>query len=126
MQQANVYICSSNWRQWKNFNLFAAVSTKALETVKCLPKTLFNIVIMDLCLFPCFYILFNHLKIVRFSITDKRLHLSPELYFFRTKKLNAYKIYLFWTRLFHDTPRHGAPPPTTPVWDTGVMWSSKG
>ena len=37
---------------------FAAVSVKILKTVKCLSK-MFNIDIVDLCLLPCFYILFK-------------------------------------------------------------------
>ena len=38
---------------------FAALCGKTLKTVKCLPKILFNIYIMDLCLLPCFCILFK-------------------------------------------------------------------
>ena len=38
---------------------FAAVSTKTLKTVTCLLKSLFNIDILDLCLLPCFSILFK-------------------------------------------------------------------
>ena len=44
---------------------FAAVSVKMLETVKCFPKVLFKIVITDLCLLPCFCILYKRrLKMV--------------------------------------------------------------
>ena len=42
-----------------NLMKFAAVSAKALKTVKCFPKILLNTYIMDLCLSPYFCILFK-------------------------------------------------------------------
>ena len=59
MQQANVYMYSSNSKEWKRFDKFAAVSVTTLKTVKCLPKILFNTDIMNLCLLTCFCILFK-------------------------------------------------------------------
>ena len=52
MQQANmtcirIFLIQGNE---KSLMKFAAVSAKTLKTVKCLPKILFNIDIMDLCL----------------------------------------------------------------------------
>ena len=47
--------------QWKEKKLmkFLAVYAKTLKTMKCLPKILFNINIVDLCLLLCFCILFK-------------------------------------------------------------------
>ena len=43
----------------KSLMKFAAVSAETLKTLKCLPKILFKLEIMDLCLLPRFCILFK-------------------------------------------------------------------
>ena len=58
MQQANEY--SSNSRQriiFDKVSLCAAVPSKMLKIVKCLPKVLLAIYVMGLCLLPCFCVL---------------------------------------------------------------------
>ena len=51
---------------------FAAASPKTLKTVKCLPKILFNIDIMDLCLLLCFCILLKvDLKVLQRHLCPK-------------------------------------------------------
>ena len=53
MQQANAYMYSSNSRQRKAFDEVHCCACKTLKTEKCLPKSLFSIEVLDLCLFPC-------------------------------------------------------------------------
>ena len=63
----------------KSLMKFAAkTSGKTLKTVKCLPNILFNIDTMDLCLLPCFSILFKRrlesvTKALMFEIVEANL-----------------------------------------------------
>ena len=60
MQQANVYIYIVLIQgNEKGLMKFAVMSVKTLKTVKCLPKTLFSIDVMDLYLLSCFCIIFK-------------------------------------------------------------------
>ena len=57
--------------------------------------------------------------------------ISPDLKWFkpwfwlRWKEKRLYKIHWFSVRLCHEIPRQGERPPTTPVWGSSDLWSSK-
>ena len=59
MQQANIYMLVLIQDNEKSLVKFVAVSAKMLKTMKCLPKILFKIDIVDLCLLPSFYTIFK-------------------------------------------------------------------
>ena len=52
MQQANVYLYNSDWRQRKRFNEV----TKSRKTEKYLSKIIFNKDLMDQCLLDCMFL----------------------------------------------------------------------
>ena len=56
MQQANVYLYNSDWRQEKGLMKFAALSTKSRKTEKYFSKIIFNKDLMDQCLLVCMFL----------------------------------------------------------------------
>ena len=50
---------SSNWKQWKNFDEVYCCVCKNIEKIEMFVKDFFSLDVMDLCLLPCFCILFK-------------------------------------------------------------------